>query len=260
MANSTGLTLDEVAAQLGVHYQTVYRWVRGGRLEAMKVRGSYVVRPESLETFTASRDTPAEPPAPTDDRLERQRDAMLQALLDGNETDARSVARTLISNGTPVTTLISKVLVPPLIEIGARWHDGDLSIFVEHRASAMVERILGELSPNPRGRRRGRAMVAAVSGDHHSLPTAMATAALREDNWQVEHLGADMPVDELISFAETHDIDVAVISATTSQRRALAEEASKALAEGPGIPTLIGRSGATLEELQADARGLTRSS
>jgi excisionase family DNA binding protein len=256
VSKANALTLDDVASHLGVHYQTVYRWVRADRLKARKMRGSYVVQPRDLDAFVAARDTPARPPAPSTDRLDRQRDAMLDALLDGNETDARTIARTLISNGTSVTTLISKVLVPPLIEIGARWHERELAIFVEHRASAIVERMLGDISPNPRGRRRGRVVVAAVSGDHHSLPTAMATAALREDNWHVEHLGSDMPIDEIVAFAETHDIDVAVISATTSKRRRLAEEARRALADGPGIPTLVGRPGATLEELQADARRL----
>ena len=258
MTEVTGLTLDDVAAQLGVHYQTVYRWVRAGRLAASKVHGTYVVRPDDLAAFIAARNAPAPPPAPAADRLDRQRDAMQQALLDGGETEARTIARTLVSNGTSITTLINAVLVPPLVEIGARWHAGELSIYVEHRASAIVERMLGELSPNPRGRRRGTAMVAAVTGDLHSLPTAMATAALREDNWQVEHLGADLPVDELVAFAETHDLDLAVISATTPKRRRLAEQAKRVLEDGPGVPTLVGRPGATLAELQTAARQLVQ--
>lgn len=259
MTEAKTLTLDQVASQLGVHYQTVYRWVRAGKLEAVKVGGTYVVKPDDLETFLALRDAPVKPPPPSSDRLERQRVAMLQALLDGNETDARTIARKLVSNGTLVTTLVSEVLVPPMVEIGARWRAGELSIFVEHRASAMIERLLGELSPNPRGRRRGRAVVAAVSGDRHSLPTAMATVALREDNWDVEHLGADLPVEELIRFAEVQCVDLVVISATTTQHRRVAETARQMITDSLGIPTLVGGPGATLEQLQADARSVLNS-
>ncbi len=96
-------------------------------------------------------------------------------------------------------------------------------------------------------------MVAALAGDLHSLPTTMATAGLREDNWHVDHLGADIPVTELEAFATDHDVDLAVISATISQRDLL-EQAKEALEGHRGIPTLVGRPGATLSELQAAAR------
>ena len=76
---------------------------------------------------------------------------MTKALLEGDETAAQQITRQLMSNGTTATAFISSVLVPPLVYLGQAWHDGELEIYVEHRASAMVERILGSLSPNPRG-------------------------------------------------------------------------------------------------------------
>jgi excisionase family DNA binding protein len=252
------LTLDQVAGRLGVHYQTVYRWVRSGKLPAVKIGTGYVVKGRDLDEFTSSRTRPTSPPPPSTARLERQREAMGRALLEGDETGTQSIARQLISNGTTVTALIERVLVPPLADIGARWRKGELSIYVEHRASAIVERLLGEISPNPRGRRRGRAMVAALAGDLHSLPTTMATACLREDNWHVDHLGADMPVAELEAFATDNAVDLAVISATRSNRK-LVEQAKETLERRHGIPTLVGRPGATLTELQAAARQALRS-
>ena len=35
------IDLQEAARRLGVHYQTAYRWVREGRLTAVRVRGRY---------------------------------------------------------------------------------------------------------------------------------------------------------------------------------------------------------------------------
>jgi methylmalonyl-CoA mutase cobalamin-binding subunit len=96
-------------------------------------------------------------------------------------------------------------------------------------------------------------MVAALAGDLHSLPTTMATACLREDNWHVDHLGADMPVSELEAFATDHDVDLAVISATTV-RHDLIEQAKEVLEGRHRIPVLVGQPGATLTELQAAAR------
>ena len=42
------LTLQEVADLLGVHYMTVYRYVRLGLLEASKVAGTWQVTPAAL--------------------------------------------------------------------------------------------------------------------------------------------------------------------------------------------------------------------
>lgn len=253
MDDQPDLTLDEVADRVGVHYQTVYRWVRSGRLPAVKIGSSYLVTGRDFDEFTDKRSRPTSPPAPSAARLDRQREAMLGALLEGDETAAQAIVRQLISNGTSTTTLIEEILVPPLSDIGARWRSGEASIYLEHRATAIVERLLGEISPNPRGRRRGRAMVAAVAGDLHALPASMATACLREDNWHVDHLGADMPVSELEAFATANEVDLAVLSATTSNHERV-DEARSILEGRHGIPTLVGRPGASLTELKASAR------
>ncbi len=247
------LTLDKVAEELGVHYQTVYRWVRSGRLPALKVGGRYVVAKADVGAMRKRRATTVRPPAPGPRRLEGRSEAMQAALLAGDETAAQGIVRRLVNEGAPVTAVIQEVLVPPLVHIGQAWRDGELGIYVEHRASAIVERILGGIAPNPRGRRRGTAVVAALAGDDHALPTAMATAALREDHWHVEHLGADLPVDELVDFARSPDIDLAVISATGAGRREVALAVRDSL-EREGIPTLVGGGGRTLADLQSDAR------
>lgn len=184
---------------------------------------------------------------------------MHDALLIGDEPAARQLAVTLVNEGTSVAQLIQQVFVPSLIRIGQAWQEGKLTIWVEHRASAMVERILGELAPNPRGRRRGTALVAAVSGDHHSLPTSMAAVTLRDDNWHVEHLGANMPPDELVHFCAEHPVTVAVITSTNPDTADLANEAANALREA-GIPTIVGGPGRTLDDLIEQARQLSRES
>ncbi len=248
------LSLDDVAARLDVHYQTVYRWVRSGRLPAVKVNGRYRVTEADLLVLETGLDAPVPPPAPTVRRVERQAEAMAEALTDGDETEASRIARRLVAEGTRVTTLIEAVLVPPLVRIGQAWRDGDLTIYVEHRASAIVERILGEVAPNPKGRRRGTAVVAALSGDRHSLPTLMATAALREDSWRVEHLGADIPLAELTMFVDEHPVDLVVISATGDGSAGELARAEALLDHEKGVPTLIGGGGRTLTDLQRDAR------
>jgi excisionase family DNA binding protein len=250
----TMLELQSAADALGVHYQTAYRWVRSGQLPAQLTGGKYLVSSHDIAEVGERRDRPQVPAAPSQARLHRQSERMHEALLAGDESEVRKIARRLVDEGTTIVDLIEQVISPPLRAIGQQWQDGTLSIWAEHRASAIIERALGDLLPNPRGRRRGTVVVAAVAGDQHSLPTTMATVALREANWHVHHLGADMPGEELVSFCSAHEeADVAVISVTNSEaadRAALVADQIRAA----GTPTLVGGAGMTLGGLIDDVQ------
>jgi len=182
---------------------------------------------------------------------------MLEALRAGDEPAAVTISRTLSEQGLALTDLIQLVFVPALRQIGQEWHEGRLSISVEHRASAIVERLLGELAPNPRGRRRGTAMVVALEGDRHALPTAMAAVALREDHWTVHHLGADLPEHEVVTFCSEHSVDVAVLSLTTTAVHELVD-ATAATLRDHGVRVIVGGPGRTLDDLKAEARAVLR--
>lgn len=255
----TMLELQSAADALGVHYQTAYRWVRSGRLPAQLTGGKYLVSSNDVAEVGARRERPQNPAAPSPARLLRQSERMHEALLAGDESEVRKIARRLVDEGTTIVDLVEQVISPPLRAIGQAWHDGSLSIWVEHRASAIIERVLGDLLPNPRGRRRGTVMVAAVSGDQHSLPTTMATVALREANWHVHHLGADMPGEELVGFCAAHDeIDVVVISVTNPDAADRAAHTADMI-RAAGTPTLVGGAGKTLGGLVDDVQHATDS-
>jgi len=248
------IDLQTAADRLGVHYQTAYKWVRSGLLAAERVKGRYLLDPSVVAAFDDQRSQPA---APTSRRPRTGfgdlRDKMLAALTSGDELAARKMASGLIDNGSSLTTVIEELFVPALCQIGLDWHEGRLPIFVEHRASAIVQQILGEHHPTPRGRRRGTAMVAALSGDQHFLPTSMAAVALREDNWRVHLLGADMPGVELMDFCSTHAVDLAVLTVSNTEVADAATQIAAQL-EASGTRTLVGGPGSTLIGLQELAR------
>jgi excisionase family DNA binding protein len=252
------LDLAGAAHQLGVHYQTAYRWVRSGRLDAERVSGRYRIRPEVLQRFSDERSVPRPPPARAPRKgfapLARQ---VLDALVEGDERRVAARVRDLVESGVPLTTIVEKVLGPAMWEIGARWEAGALDIATEHRASAMVDRVLGEQFPRPRGRRRGRAVVAALSGDRHSLPVTMAAIALAEDRWHVEVLGADLPAEELERFVDRRPVDLVVITVTETSTSDEARRACARLDEA-GVPAVFGAPGRSLVELQQMARRMTR--
>ena len=250
--------LQAAADDLGVHYQTAYRWVRSGQLPAQLVKGRYLVRVDDINRFRDERSAPRAPSRPSARRVERQADALYDAIATGEEIDARTVATKLIDQGLSVAELIDHILAPALRRIGEGWVAGSVSIAEEHRASAIVERILGELSPNPRGRRRGTAVVVAPLGDPHLLPSTMAAVALRSANWRVHHLGGNLPNEEVLAFCAVNPVDVVVISSTSTdsypEAEALATEISASIA-----PVVRGRSGYTITQMLDEVRAATQS-
>lgn len=44
-------TINEVAELLKVAYLTVYRWIRGGKLKAVKIQKQYRIRQSDLNEF-----------------------------------------------------------------------------------------------------------------------------------------------------------------------------------------------------------------
>lgn len=252
------IDLAVAAERLGVHYQTAYKWVRSGLLPSSLVRGRYRLSSDDVTALAARRERPERPRA----RRPRQgydalRERMFDALVSGDERTARSLTTALIHDGVSVTTVMEELLVPALTRIGDEWSAGRLPVSVEHRASATAERLLGEHHPAPRGRRRGTVAVAGIEGDRHALPTLMAAIALREDNWNVHHLGADVPGDELASFCLMENLDLAVLTVTSASGRRRAARVSARL-EALGLPVLVGRPGASLQELRLSARETLR--
>lgn len=170
------------------------------------------------------------------------------ALLAGDEAAAQRPVVRLHSSGVSIRQIVHELFVPAAVAVGEGWAAGRVSVAEEHRASEIATRLLGALNPRVPGRRRGTAVVATCQDEHHTLPTTMAAMALREDRWNVEHLGSGVPARGLVRFAQDANADLVVLSVTV--RELIETSRSFALAlEREGFPVLVGGPGRTLEEL-----------
>lgn len=201
-------------------------------------------------------------PAMTDIERPRVRWALIAerfvaAVLAGDETTCHAVAVRMQLKGVPVRDIIAELIVPAATALGDRWAAGDIGVPEEHRGSEILMRLMGELNPRPRGGRRGVAVVATCQDEHHTLPTAMAALALREDRWNVEHLGSGVPSRGLIEFVVASKADVVVLSVTVTELAEASSSLAKAI-ERQSIPCLVGGPGRTLDELCSLAVGALR--
>ncbi len=245
------MRLQEAADLLGVHYQTAYGWVRDGQLPARKIRRGYEVSEADVLALAEMRQRGREPAAEIKVRdWAAQAGRLYSAIVDGEETRARRSTERLAGRVT-VIDLCDRVIAPALRRIGDEWAAGRVSIAVEHRATAICERLLAAQAAQPAGRPRGTAVVTTPPGERHGMPALMAAACLREGRWHVHHLSADLPADEIGRLAAAVGASLVVLSTATPAGAVSADETVPSVrAAAPGATVLVGHSGDSLAALR----------
>ncbi|MDX2342599.1 MAG: B12-binding domain-containing protein [Acidimicrobiia bacterium] len=207
------LTLQEVADELGVHYMTVYRYVRLGYLPAAKAGASWGVTRADLDDFKK------EPAAVSgrggsntawDERL-------LQRLLAADQAGSWKVVEAAQASGMSVRDVYLQMIVPAMNSVGQQWVEGKVSIAQEHAASQVVVRIVSRLSATVtrRGVSKGVIVLGTPAGETHTLPVMIAADLIRTEGFDVLDLGSDLPAESFAEIAAAQQRLVAVgVSAT----------------------------------------------
>jgi excisionase family DNA binding protein len=217
------LSVREAAEELGVHYMTVYRYVRIGRLPATKDGAEWRIRAADLASFT-NEPKPGRGGADWGSRL-------YQRLVNGDEAGSWNVIEAALASAHDATGVYTDVLGPAMRRIGAEWAEGSLDVAIEHRASAIASRLVGRLGARmrPRGRHKGTVVLGSPAGDRHSLPVAMVADVLRASGYEVTDLGADVP-DESFEMAVSNSTGLVAVGIGVSVSKAI-----------PAARRLIGR-------------------
>ena len=242
------LTLQEAADQLGVHYMTVYRWVRTGKLPATKQGASWSVRQADLDALSE----PAKV-APRSGRVDHA-ERLARRLTAGDEAGAMAVAEAALAGGMEPDALYLDVLAGAMVSIGDGWHAGEISVAEEHQATAIMQRLLGRLARNftRRGRRRGTIVLGSAAGDPHGLPGAFLADPLRGRGFNVVDLGPDTPAEAFVHAATHADGLVAVGMTLSLDPTEPIREAIAAL-RGAGVTAPIVVGGAAIADAEVAA-------
>ena len=239
------LTIQETADRLGVHYMTVYRWVRTGRLPATRDRGGWLVSEDDVTALA----TPAE--APRQRRVDHA-GRLAQRLVAGDEAGAMSVAEAALAGGMDPEDLYLDVLAGAMRKIGDRWSTGEVTVAEEHQATAILLRLLGRLGRNfaRRGRTRGTIVLGAAAGDHHGLAGALLADPLRGRRFTVVDLGPDSPPEAFVDAAERAEQLLAVGVTLTAPPLTPVRRTVRALRDADvDAPVLVG--GAAVADQEA---------
>ena len=123
---------------------------------------------------------------------------------------------------------IREILSPALHHVGNFWQIGRLNVAQEHIFSACVKRILlgmvnnlHSFSANSQG-----ILFATPSGEPHEFGILMCCLLAAEQHYNCYYLGADLPVEDLLSAADKLQVDIMVLGVT---KHPLEKETAKAL-------------------------------
>lgn len=231
------ISLTEASEQLGVHYMTAYRYVRTGRLQAQKIDGQWHVKADDLEAFRNGDSAPKPP------RTERIPQLLVERLLAGDENGAFQLLESSMASGAGAEEVYLDFIAPVMVELGQRWHDGDISVADEHLASSTALRVVSRLGARlgSRGRSRGTILLAGVSDDHHGLPTALLRDILRSRGFDVQDLGANTPPESILERAQNIDNLVAIgLGCTKTGNDDIVRVTLSVLNEALDIPIVVG--------------------
>lgn len=111
------------------------------------------------------------------------------------------------------------VLAPTLVEVGERWHSGEISVATEHFVSSFVRRKLFSLfNAYESGRGRGLVFAGCAPDEWHEIGMLMISLFLVRRGIRVSYLGPNLSADD--GLAETlrhHRPDLLIVSATSEE-------------------------------------------
>ncbi len=164
--------------------------------------------PEALPTVLAP--DPSEPPKYPP---ERYAELLYDALTSHNEGRARKIVDS-IQSMFDLNTIFFQIFQPCLYQIGDAWYRGEIRIATEHFASAFIRGILMKLlQAFPVYSDAPSLLIGCAPEEFHEIAPLMLSVLLRREGYQVEFLGPDLPVDDLVLYAEDTGSDMVILSA-----------------------------------------------
>lgn len=151
------------------------------------------------------------------------------------------------------TTLINKLVVPLINEIGIRWYNGSLGIASEHMAAAMLTGFIQNLRNVYNNYQSGPPLITACpAGQQHELGALLVALSAASLGWRVIHLGANLPAADIIAAVNKINPGVLALSLVYTHSTAQTTDDLVLISESvsPLVNIIIGgRSAADYKEI-----------
>ncbi len=168
---------------------------------------------------------------------------LLHALLRLREAEAEMVLAEAFTY-YPLELVGEMVIAPVLVEIGERWHRGEISITHEHFATAYLQqRLAAFLRMIPAAIGGSLIWVGCPPKEEHEIGAILLTIYLRRAGYQVQYLGKNIPIEDLLVDVQRYRPTLLLLSATTEETVKQLTEMTQALSKLNGPQPIIGYGG-----------------
>lgn len=118
----------------------------------------------------------------------------------------------------PLDDVCLELLQPALVEIGERWHAGQVSVATEHFATNLIRRKVASLLQVYEIHHRGPPVVLACPQDEqHEMGLLLVALFLTRRGWPVVYLGTNVPPTDLREAVQRLQPRLVILSATTEE-------------------------------------------
>lgn len=141
-------------------------------------------------------------------------------LLKGDEVNSWNLIQKYIK-GKESTFLYENIVTRAMRYVGELWEMNEISVADEHVASNIFHLLISRFSLERNGEERAdhlgsdsrsKAMLFCIEGEEHSLGAKMASSLFEEYDWDTRYLGANLPINDAIIYANKWRPDVIGIS------------------------------------------------
>lgn len=144
----------------------------------------------------------------------------------------------------PIEQVGEELIVPTLVQIGDLWHSGEISVTTEHYATNyLLQRLMGLLRVSANSNSGPLIWVGCAPGELHEIGALMLTIFLRRSGHNVQYLGRNLPVPDLVAEVERQHPAMVLISASSNEAAAGLNEMTAALVNTQPPRPIVGYGG-----------------
>jgi methanogenic corrinoid protein MtbC1 len=138
----------------------------------------------------------------------------LDLLLEGNRTKCVQLIQDLLDKQIDIKDLYLNLFQKSLYKVGELWEYNKISVAKEHLATSITEGLLTLVYPRLFKARRTskKAVISCSANEYHQVGGKMVADIFELNGWDGYFLGANTPIDELLSFIDEKEPDLVGLS------------------------------------------------
>lgn len=169
-------------------------------------------------------------------------DTFVAALIEGDREACERISQQVLSDTEPLR-LYLELFQPALYRIGDLWACSQISVAVEHRATAITEWLMNQVYPrfiNPQRTGR-RVILATVEEELHQVGVKMVADLFEHHGWDTHLPGAGCPTLQLLAVIDDLRPDALGLSCSVAWHFDTLQQMLRQLRDvWPDLPILIG--------------------